>query len=160
MPPPKSKARAHRNVALYPSSPDITSLNREALALKVARHSHCSECEDCRGLTPNPLFNVVLDSEWNPVSSGHVGYIKACRCGHDVGDHASFEDVSAEEVNRRGRVAIRLDELLEVSIDIIVTFSSIIFIYGTRTKANYLILTTKTRISFRCASKCEYQKRC
>lgn len=116
--PPTSKPRTHRNVALYPESHDINSLSREALALKIARHSHCSDCEGCHGLGPDRHVNVVLDSEWNANASGHVGYIATCRCGHDVGDHGALEDIPTEEFNRRGRVAIRLDELLEVSISI------------------------------------------
>lgn len=116
--PPKLHTRAHKNVALYPNSHDITSLSGEALSLKIARHSHCSECEDCHGLAPKRSINVVLDSEWAGEASRSVGYIRTCRCGHNVGDHASLEHISEEEISRRGRVAIRLDELLEVSIGI------------------------------------------
>lgn len=116
--PPKSHTKAHKNVALYPSSRDLASLSREALSLKIARHSPCSECEDCYGLAPEHPVNVVLDSEWDAAASRSVGYLTTCRCGHDVGDHASLEDITAEEISRRGRVAIRLDELLEVSIGI------------------------------------------
>ncbi|KAF8488411.1 hypothetical protein JB92DRAFT_2757391 [Gautieria morchelliformis] len=111
--PPRPHTKPNKNIALYPNSHDLASLSREALILKVARHSYCAECDDCHGLAPEDSVKVVLDSDWNAEVSGPVGYITTCRCGHDAGNHAAFQDTTSEEIARRGRVAIRLDELLE-----------------------------------------------
>jgi hypothetical protein len=87
-------------------------------------------------------MKVVLDSDWDAEVSVPVGYITTCRCGHDAGDHAAFQNITSEEITRRGRVAIRLDELLEVST---VSASSIPTDYSsifTRTRGKWLISTT------------------
>jgi len=65
------------------------------------------------GLAPGSGVAVALDSQWDDNSAG---YLSSCRCGHTVADHATAEDVPREEYRRRGRVAIRLDEILGVSL--------------------------------------------
>lgn len=107
----------NNNVFLYPTSHDFHSLNEESLALKIARHSHCSRCDDCFGLVPDENVTVILDTAaLDNNTSEPAGYITSCRCGHSVRDHAVLEHTSPEEYVRRGRVAIRLDELLDVSL--------------------------------------------
>lgn len=109
---------------LYPASHDIPKLSEELLAVKIARHSSCSSCTSCSGLRPPPDVEVALDSETQPGSSppgsqehGSISgtYLQLCSCAHDVTAHgADLSLVGAEEFARRGRVAVRLDELLEV----------------------------------------------
>lgn len=59
-------------------------------------------------------MQLVLDSaedEDKPDS-----YLSSCTCGHEASDHgADLSDISRSEFKRRGRVAIRIDELLQVS---------------------------------------------
>ena len=112
--PPKTNTKAHRNIALYPQSHHFRSLSQFALLLKIARHSPCSACDDCAGLIPDDNVIAVLDSEWNDDASGPANYIAMCRCGHQVHEHGVSQGITQEEFNRRGRVAIRLDEILEV----------------------------------------------
>lgn len=104
---------------LYPASHDIPRLSQELLALKIARHSRCSSCSSCSGLRPPPDVEVALDSEIQPESqehSAHGPYLQLCSCGHDVLAHgADPSSIGVEEFARRSRVAVRLDELLEVS---------------------------------------------
>ncbi|KAF8585988.1 hypothetical protein K439DRAFT_1342190 [Ramaria rubella] len=111
--PLKSNNRGHRSTLLYPNSHDIVLLSKEALALKIARHSCCSICDDCTGLAPKGVSNVVLESDWDDNAPGSAAYITTCRCGHGIEEHAALQGVAPTEIKRRGRVAIRLDELLE-----------------------------------------------
>lgn len=101
--------------ALYPSSHEIPNLSEAALSLKIARHSPCSICtsELCPGLRPPPIFQLVLDSEED--YDGSESYLSSCQCGHDVTEHgADLSVIDKGEFDRRGRVAVRLDELLQV----------------------------------------------
>jgi len=42
-------------------------------------------------------------------------YLETCDCGHDVTSHGADQSIlEPEEFKRRGRVALRLDELLMV----------------------------------------------
>lgn len=98
--------------ALYPTSHHIPDLSDEALALKIARHSPCSICtaEFCSGLRPPNLFELVPDSD--ELFEG--SYLSSCRCGHEATDHgADLSVISRDEFKRRGRVAVRIDELLQ-----------------------------------------------
>lgn len=111
----KPDVNAPKSVFLYPKSHDLHSLTEESLALKIARHSHCSRCDDCFGLVPDETVTVILDTALDDNTLEIPSYITGCRCGHSVRDHAVLEHISSEEYARRGRVAIRLDELLDVS---------------------------------------------
>lgn len=101
---------------LYPTSHDIPSLSESAMALKIARHSPCSICtaEICNGLRPPPVMQLVLDSDED--YDRPDSYLSSCSCGHDASDHgADLSVISRTEFKRRGRVAVRIDELLQVS---------------------------------------------
>lgn len=110
---------------LYPTSHDIPRLSQELLAIKIARHSSCSSCSSCSGLRPPPGVEVALDSESQPglspsalqEYSASSTYLQLCSCGHDVFAHSADPSaIGVEEFARRSRVAVRLDELLEVSV--------------------------------------------
>lgn len=101
--------------ALYPNSDDPNKLSESALALKIARHSPCSICtaDICPGLRPPPIVQLVLDSVED--YDGSESYLSSCSCGHDAIDHgADLSEIDQNEFARRGRVAIRIDELLKV----------------------------------------------
>jgi histone acetyltransferase len=113
---------------LYPSSADIPSLTQSQLALKIARHSPCSACDSCTGLRPPADVEVVLDDAIASSSLGDLeqygsdddnaitDYLELCTCGHGVQEHVS--EIGTEEFNRRAKVAVRLDEILHVSLNI------------------------------------------
>ncbi|KAF7376287.1 Histone GCN5 superfamily [Mycena sanguinolenta] len=110
----------------YPASHEQDALSDQLLALKIARHSPCTSCDSCPGLRPDPAWEIVLDDvsaepslvELDQYGSddedGQMGYLKACACGHDMYDHGANQPLlGRDEFLRRGRVAIRLDELLQ-----------------------------------------------
>ena len=112
----------------YPASHLQTKLDDSKLALKIARHSPCSVCHNCGGLHPPSDVEVVLDELLNESSldvlgqygsddeDTHLPYLATCACGHGVVQHNAEEsDLGRAEFLRRSRVAIRLDELLQVS---------------------------------------------
>lgn len=112
----------------YPASHLQAKLNDPQLALKIARHSPCSICDNCGGLHPPPDVEVVLDELLTESSLDVLGqygsddedtrlpYLASCACGHGVLQHNAEEsDLGRAEFLRRSRVAIRLDELLQVS---------------------------------------------
>lgn len=112
----------------YPHSHTIDELDPLLLSLKIARHSPCSICRDCTGLHPPPEVDVVLHGP-NDSGLGDLGqyesdddneevtsYLQICACGHNVREHNANEaTLGKSEFTRRGRVAIRLDEFLQVS---------------------------------------------
>lgn len=105
-----------------------TSFSDAALAFKIARHTPCAACDTCHGLRPPPDVQVVLDDQDSRKSSlgaldqygsdedDEPAYLCTCICGHEVADHGADERVTGrEEFARRGRLAIRLDEMLQAS---------------------------------------------
>jgi len=61
--------------------------------------------------TLGDLEQYGSDDEDEEVSS----YFQVCGCGHDAKTHNADESIlGTDEFKRRGRVAIRLDELLQV----------------------------------------------
>ncbi|TFK44365.1 hypothetical protein BDQ12DRAFT_594487, partial [Crucibulum laeve] len=112
----------------YPASHLQSRLNDSLLALKIARHSPCSVCTTCPGLHPPPGIDVVLDEQFGESSLGDLEqygsddddipstYLEQCECGHDTRQHNADEsELGRGEFERRSRVAIRLDELLQDS---------------------------------------------
>ncbi|PIL36145.1 hypothetical protein GSI_01805 [Ganoderma sinense ZZ0214-1] len=105
---------------LYPASHDIPSLPDSHLSLKISRHSRCSACSTCLGLHPPPGWRVFSDasdgSDSDDDGEPPSKYLDRCECGHGVLHHgADMSSIGHEEFARRGRVAVRLDELLEDS---------------------------------------------
>lgn len=100
------------------------------MSLKIARHSSCSVCGTCTGLRPPRDVDVVLDdSKANSYMGGleqygsddddeMTQYLDTCMCGHGVREHGTdASELGGDEFKRRGRVAVRLDELLKVRVD-------------------------------------------
>ena len=112
--------------ALYPAGFDLTTLSKNEIALKIARHSRCTDCNACPGLHPPPDVTLVLDSS-DDASLGGANqfgsneherdsrYLNTCACGHGTKSHGADESrLGKSEYVRRARVAIRMDELLMV----------------------------------------------
>ena len=98
---------------LYPAEDDIPSLSEEQLSLKIARHSHCSLCS-CSGLRPPVGVEVASDDSLSLYQT-KPAYLSECQCGHDVPSHGvDVSILGRREYQRRGRVAVRIDELLHV----------------------------------------------
>ncbi|KAH9892539.1 hypothetical protein C8Q73DRAFT_698473 [Cubamyces lactineus] len=106
---------------LYPTSHNIPSLPDSHLALKIARHSRCSICPTCPGLHPPPGWRVYGDvADGNDSDDDDepppTSFLNRCQCGHGVDAHgADVSVIGHDEFIRRGRVAVRIDELLEDS---------------------------------------------
>lgn len=100
--------------ALYPTQHRIPLLSQLALETKIARHSRCSICS-CSGLRPPNNVELILDDTQPPNES--LQYLDRCQCDHDASAHgADAESLGKQEHARRGRVAVRLDELLQVTL--------------------------------------------
>lgn len=112
---------------LYPISEQVSKLSDSQLALKIARHSPCSICDTCIGLRPPVDVEVLLDEAKAETSLGNLEqygsddddsaseYLRDCVCGHEATDHgADVSEIGTDEFKRRGRVAFRLDEILQV----------------------------------------------
>jgi len=98
---------------LYPAEYDISGLSEEQLSLKIARHAPCSLCS-CSGLRPPVGMEVSPDD--SPLSDQmELAYLNECQCDHDVPSHgADVSVLGRSEYQRRGRVAVRADEILQV----------------------------------------------
>lgn len=111
----------------YPSYASVPSnLTPSEAQLKVARHSRCSAFDGdcvCTGLRPSPDVDVEARSVKGGKSDEArekecASQWKKCGvCGHGIAMHGRLEESEGgeEERLRRVKVAIRLDELLEVS---------------------------------------------
>ncbi|KZV81891.1 hypothetical protein EXIGLDRAFT_685452 [Exidia glandulosa HHB12029] len=107
---------------LYAASHDLALLEPAAVAAKVARHSVCDVCGDCTGLRPADGVQVIIDDSHEgfalrldqaPIEHPDY-YLATCACGHGVREHGNGDDVASQELTRRAKVAIRIDELLQV----------------------------------------------
>lgn len=109
----------------YPLPNDAPS-NNAVLALRIARHTPCSTCDTCQGLQPPPGVALVLgDYSCHSSSLGDLiqygsdednepSYLETCACGHGIPEHGADEAaLGTEEFSRRGRLATRLDEMLQ-----------------------------------------------
>jgi hypothetical protein len=109
---------------LYPAANSVDQLDESKLSIKIARHSACGDCTSCPGLRPPLGLGVVRDGDdvERMISSfidsedeDSTQYLDICSCGHGITSHGANKDVlGSEEFARRGRAAVRLDELLQV----------------------------------------------
>lgn len=108
----------HMQQFLYPASHEFEKLTTDAINTKIARHSPCTVCDaTCPGLHPSPTVDLLADDSEELIGSGDVQYLSQCACGHGIQEHDADEGMlGRDEYIRRARVAIRLDEMLSVSI--------------------------------------------
>lgn len=114
---------------LYPVADQVSNLTNEKLTVKIARHSACTTCTSCSGLHPPASATVALDTpkggmgtldeygsdDEDEPESGE--YMEMCACGHEAVEHgADISEIGTDEFKRRGRVAFRLDEILQVRV--------------------------------------------
>ncbi|KAG9127816.1 histone acetyltransferase [Ceratobasidium sp. 392] len=112
---------------LYPPASQPGGFSFEERSVKIARHSNCSGCE-CQGWHPPEGCVVViangsseaqaaLDEAEELAGQGaditEYGFWRMCACGDEIEDHGNVQDIPPEEIERRARVAIRIDEILE-----------------------------------------------
>jgi len=108
---------------LYPAATtDINDLSQAARCAKVARHSRCSACH-CSGLQPPDPWQIVIDDSEDAQDAIELaeqseaptdeGFWMCCICGHGWDEHGAGMDVPTREMERRTRVAMRIDELLD-----------------------------------------------
>ncbi|KAG8742715.1 histone acetyltransferase [Ceratobasidium sp. 414] len=112
---------------LYPPATQPGGFSFDSRSVKIARHSNCSQCE-CRGWHPPEGCMVVIANGSAEAQAaldeaeelaGQVtdimeeGFWRLCACGDVIEDHGNLVDVPPDEVERRARVAIRIDEILE-----------------------------------------------
>lgn len=75
--------------------PQLARMSDSEKILKVARHMPCDQCQSCQGWRPGLSVEFSLDT---------------CICGHDADQHVAHK----QDFVRRLKVALRIDELLEV----------------------------------------------
>lgn len=111
---------------LYPPAIQPGGFSFDARSVKIARHSNCSAC-DCPGWHPPEGCAVVIsdgsveaqlamDEAEESTEVTEEGFWRMCACGDGIEDHGNGVDVGPDEIERRARVAIRIDEILDVSI--------------------------------------------
>lgn len=76
--------------------PQLATMTENDKLLKLARHMPCDQCHDCQGWRPNFSLEFAKDT--------------SCLCGHDADQHVDQK----QDFIRRLKVAMRIDELLEV----------------------------------------------
>jgi histone acetyltransferase len=76
--------------------PQLATMTETDKVLKLARHMACDHCLDCQGWRPSFLLEFSQDTN--------------CLCGHDADQHVDHK----QDFIRRLKVALRIDELLEV----------------------------------------------
>lgn len=93
----------------YPGT--LISDTTDIVLCRIARHSECSDC-DCPGLHPSPDNEVViveLDGQ------AEITEDKAsCECGHPWRSHGNINEMDEGEMMRLAKVALRIDELIDV----------------------------------------------
>ena len=112
---------------LYPASNTLDALSDDLIALKIARHTSCSQCDPCSGLHPAPDILLVrdghppensltvLDQYGSDDEDDGVTYLSRCGCGHSPQQHGAGEEgLDKEEYTRRANLALRIDQHLEV----------------------------------------------
>ena len=123
---------------LYPVAEQVANLTNQKLTIKIARHSPCTSCASCSGLHPLASATVALDTQKGGIGTlNEYGsdeedepeggdYMEMCACGHEAVEHgADISEIGTDEFKRRGRVAFRLDEILQVRV-ILVSFETLL----------------------------------
>ncbi|ETW77000.1 hypothetical protein HETIRDRAFT_243540, partial [Heterobasidion irregulare TC 32-1] len=116
---------------LYPASNDLASLPEVSTSTKISRYVSCEVCEgSSSGLRPPYGSDVVRDDlpkqPENSLSNlveydsddedGPTEYLHQCSCGHDTKEHGADPDkLGREEFGRRAEIAVRLEQRLEAS---------------------------------------------
>lgn len=77
--------------------PQLANMSESEKILKLARHMPCDQCQDCQG--------------WRPDLSVQDFSLDTCICGHEAEHHVDQK----QDFVRRLKVALRIDELLEVN---------------------------------------------
>lgn len=77
--------------------PQLANMSEGEKILKLARHMPCDQCQECQGWRPDLSVEFSLDT---------------CICGHDPEHHVNDK----QDFTRRLKVALRMDELLEVNV--------------------------------------------
>lgn len=121
-----------KGVRYYPSNAaELGELSLVQQKLKLARHSACGVSHysstssrhhdppcDCSGYKPAEGVKVKalpVRKSGSSHQDGQIGW-PTCRCGHDQESHGLLGlDVDSDEFKRRVKVALRMDELLEDS---------------------------------------------
>lgn len=135
----------------YPGKHDLSSISKDEISLKIARHSNCASC-NCSGLRPSSNLRVVLCPTALSTEPEDCPLLSSCSCLHGVADHGNpIDRISESERTRRAKVAVRLDELLEVRG--VVTCISKTFISSLRTLTNYWTLNIVMTISLPSGNK-------
>jgi hypothetical protein len=103
----------------YPS-PTLEG-STDVKTLRIARHCRCSRSPcDCKGLHPPPGQTVEIVLEIEDAEFSEEG--TACECGHSWNSHGALSSLVDAEIERRAKVALRADELLEVcTLDVLAT---------------------------------------
>src|ERR1700744_801282 len=101
---------------LYPSSAaeDVDSITYAAQCAKIARHSQCSSCDQCKGMHPPEGWVAITDDSEDAAAvlsraqgedggdwMSEEGYLKMCACGHELMDHGVASEMDGEDFQRR-----------------------------------------------------------
>ncbi|KAJ6625467.1 hypothetical protein B0H10DRAFT_2161738 [Mycena sp. CBHHK59/15] len=101
----------------YPASNEPQALTDDLLALKIARHSPCSSYHTWEVVLDDRSAEqslVELDQYGSDDEDGQPNYLRSCACSHGVYAHGAYQaELGREEFLRRGRAAVRLDQLLQ-----------------------------------------------
>ena len=96
---------------LYPS-PTLEADGRIKW-IRIARHCPCISC-GCQGLHPGDDQEVEIGLEQE--DADFTAQTTKCACGHSWLKHGALDRLVDGEINRRARVALRIDEFLDVSV--------------------------------------------
>lgn len=80
--------------------PQLAVMTDTEKILKVARHMPCDHCQECQGWRPDLSVEFSIDT---------------CICGHEPEHHIDRK----QDFTRRLKVALRIDELLMVKLELL-----------------------------------------
>ncbi|KAG8825539.1 histone acetyltransferase [Serendipita sp. 401] len=98
--------------SFYYPSPTLEG-DRDIKIIRIARNCPCSMACGCPGLHPQneQKFEIILEAEDADFSEEST----ACACGHSWYKHGSLDRLVDAEIERRAKVALRIDEFLDES---------------------------------------------